>query len=130
MTLLFRQRRTRATDSSNLWFVHWATRNVLWELLQRGVRVYYQPPPFVHSKLFVVDNHYAQIGSSNMDARSLRLNFELTIEVYDKAFAEVLTSHMEDIRSRSREISLEEMDNRPIPARARDALAWLFSPYL
>ena len=40
---------------SNLPFVHWATRNMLGELLRRGVRVFYQPPPFCHSKLFVVD---------------------------------------------------------------------------
>jgi len=59
---------------NNLPFVHWATRNMLWQLLQRGVRVYYQPPPFVHTKLFVVDDRYALIGSANMDSRSLRLN--------------------------------------------------------
>jgi cardiolipin synthase A/B len=34
---------------NNLPFVHWASRNMLWELLQRGVRVYSQPPPFVHT---------------------------------------------------------------------------------
>jgi cardiolipin synthase len=117
-------------SKNNLWFVHWATRNILWELLRRGVRVFYQPPPFVHSKLFIVDHHYAQIGSPNIDPRSLRLNFELSIEVYDRPFAKLLTEHMNEVRSRSREVSIEELDNRPIPARARDALAWLFSPYL
>src|SRR5262249_19549887 len=29
---------------NNLWYVHRATRHMLWELLQRGVRIYYQPP--------------------------------------------------------------------------------------
>jgi cardiolipin synthase len=68
-------------ERNNLPYVHWATRHMLWELLERGVNVYYQPPPFVHSKLFYVDDHYAQIGSANFDSRSLRLNFEMNVEV-------------------------------------------------
>ncbi|MFH1491707.1 MAG: phospholipase D-like domain-containing protein, partial [Pseudomonadota bacterium] len=115
---------------NNLPFVHWATRKMLWEFLERGVRIYYQPPPFVHSKLFIVDDRYALIGSANMDPRSLRLNFELAVEVYDAVFSEALAAHFESSRRRSREISLEEVDGRPTLVRARDALAWLFSPYL
>ncbi len=115
---------------NNLPFVHWATRNMLWELLERGVRVFYQPPPFVHTKLFVVDDYYAHIGSANVDPRSLRLNFELAMEVYDRPFVEVLGSHVEKARERSRQISLDEVDSRSLPARTRDALAWLFTPYL
>jgi cardiolipin synthase len=115
---------------NNLPFVHWATRKMLWELLHKGVRVYYQPPPFVHSKLFIVDDHYAQIGSANFDPRSLRLNFELVLEVYDKDTAGALAAHVERCRDRSREISLEEMDKRSMVLRMRDATAWLFSSYL
>lgn len=115
---------------NNLPFVHWATRNMLWELLQWGVRVYYQPPPFVHTKLLLVDDHYAQVGSANVDSRSLRLNFELVLEVYDTGFSKTLEAHFEGVLSRSREVSLDEMDARPLPVRTRDALSWLFSPYL
>lgn len=115
---------------NNLPFVHWASRNMLWELLQRGVRIYSQPPPFVHTKLLMVDRHYVQIGSANIDPRSLRLNFELVVEIYDREFAATIDSHFESARRRSREITLEEVDSRPIPTRVRDALAWLLTPYL
>ncbi|MEQ1439760.1 phospholipase D-like domain-containing protein [Fontimonas sp. SYSU GA230001] len=115
---------------SNLPFVHWATRNMLGELLRFGVRVYYQPPPFCHSKLFVVDGVYAQIGSANLDARSLKLNFELTVEVYDRAFAQTLNAHFDAVRTQSRDVPLAEIDGRSLPARLRDAAFWLFSPYL
>jgi cardiolipin synthase len=117
-------------SKNNLPFVHWATRNMLWELLQRGVRVYFQPPPFVHSKIFVVDDGYAHIGSANLDPRSLRLNFELVMEIYDKETAMLLGDHVAKCRNRSRATSLEEMDSRPIPLRIRDAASWLFTPYL
>lgn len=115
---------------NNLPYVHWATRNMLWELLQHRVEIYYQPPPFVHTKLFLVDGHYAQIGSANLDPRSLRLNFEIAVEVYDTPFAQLLERYFEEARSRSRRVTLEEILRRPLPVRVRDAAAWLFSPYL
>ncbi len=115
---------------NNLAFVQWATRNVLTELLRWGVRVYYQPAPFAHTKLFVVDDHYAQIGSANLDPRSLRLNFEFGVEVYDTAFASTLAAHFEEVRGRSTELSVEDLDGRPLLIKVRDASAWLFSPYL
>lgn len=117
-------------EKSNIRAVDWATRKTLWELLRCGVRVVYQPPPFAHSKLFVLDRHYAQIGSANMDPRSLRLNFELTVEVYDADIAGRLASHIEEIAARSRRVTLEEVDGRHIAVKLRDAVAWLASPYL
>jgi cardiolipin synthase len=117
-------------ERSNLPFVHWATRNMLWELLQRGVAVYYQPPPFAHTKLFVVDGEYLQVGSANVDPRSLRLNFEMALEVFDRPLVESLTRHVERLRERSTAVSLHEVDSRSVPVRLRDAFCWLFSPFL
>jgi cardiolipin synthase len=117
-------------QKNNLPYVHWATRNMLWELLQRGVRVYYQPSPFVHTKLFVVDDYYAHIGTANMDSRSLRLNFELALEVYDTEFISLISEHIIKCRDQSKEITLAEIDSRRLLVRTRDALAWLLYPYL
>jgi cardiolipin synthase len=115
---------------NNLPYVHRATRHLLWELLQRGVHVYYQPPPFVHTKLFYVDDYYAQIGSANFDARSLRLNFELNVEVIDKETVNGLARHFEAVRAGSKRVTLADVDSRPILTKAIDGAAWLFSPYL
>lgn len=115
---------------NNLPYVHRATRHMLWELLERGVKVYYQPPPFVHSKLFYVDDDYAQIGSANFDSRSLRLNFEMNIEVYDRDTVANLAQRFENVRARSAEITLADVDGRPLVTKTIDGLAWLFSPYL
>ena len=115
---------------SNQRYVDWATRNMLWELLQFGVHVYYQPPPFAHSKLFLVDDEYAHIGSANIDPRSLRLNFELVVEIFDQGFVEYMHEHFEQVRKTSSEETLAGVDGRALPVRLRDAIAWLFSPYL
>jgi cardiolipin synthase len=117
-------------EKNNLPYIHAATRHLLWELLERGVHVYYQPPPFVHSKLFYVDDHYAQLGSANFDARSLRLNFEMNLEIYDRAVVTELATHFENVRKRSTAVTLEAVDRRSLGARLLDGAAWLFSPYL
>jgi cardiolipin synthase len=117
-------------EASNLRFVDWATRNMLWEMLFRGVRVSYQPAPFNHGKLFVVDDFYSLVGSANWDPRSLRLNFELQVEAYDAGLAHQLTERIEQAAAAGRAVSLEEVDCRSFAARLRDAACWLFSPYL
>ena len=108
----------------------YATRNMLWELLQRGVKVYYQPGPFDHSKIFIADSEYTVIGSANIDPRSLRLNYELIIEVLDAQTLKRLDSIFAEKRELSQLISLEELEARPLLIRIRDSLCWLFSPYL
>ncbi|HEY6837872.1 MAG TPA: phospholipase D-like domain-containing protein [Geobacteraceae bacterium] len=115
---------------NNLPYVHWATRAYLWELLQQGIRVYYQPPPFVHTKMLLVDGVWSLIGSANLDPRSLRLNFELNMEVYDAPFCHELNAEFNTTVLASREVTLEEMDARSLPEKLRDGAAKLFSPYL
>ncbi|GFE56594.1 cardiolipin synthase [Geobacter sp. AOG1] len=115
---------------NNLPFVHWASRAYLWELLQLGIKIYYQPPPFVHTKLFLVDGVWSLIGSANMDPRSLRLNFELDLEVYDADFTRQLEAYFMAAVACSHQVTLAEMDARSLPVKVRDAAAKLFSPYL
>lgn len=117
-------------EKSNLRYVDWASRNMLWEVLQYGIDVYYQPHPFDHSKLLLIDNHYAQIGSANMDPRSLRLNFELNMELFGDDIIQPLALYTERLRANSRLLKLEEIEGRSLPVRLRDAFFWLFTPYL
>ncbi len=117
-------------EKNNLPFVHWATQHMLGELVRWGVNVHYQPPPFVHTKLFVVDQQYVQVGSANIDPRSLRLNFELAVEIYDRALASTLSRRCRERMARSRPVTSREMEGRPGWQRVRDALFWLASPYL
>lgn len=111
-------------------FVQWAARNILHYLIRDGGQVLYQPPPFCHSKLLLVDEDYALVGSANLDPRSLRLNFELAVEVFDRAFATELWRHCRKVQAIARPITLKELADRSLPVKLRDALAWTCSPYL
>ena len=117
-------------EVNNLPFVQWASRSYLWEILQQGVRIYAQPAPFVHTKFMVVDGSWSLIGSANLDPRSLRLNFELDLEVYDLDFAQRLEQRGAEAVAAAREITLAELDQRSLPVKIRDGAAKLFSPYL
>lgn len=115
---------------NNLPFMTWATTHVLPSLLATGVKIYSIPGPFVHSKLFVVDDYYVQLGSSNLDPRSLRLNFELVVEVYDQPFGKKMAAHARECIAQSRAITREELSKHGLGRRIRNAFFWLFSPYL
>lgn len=115
---------------NNLPFMRWAASNFLWKLTQWGVKIFFQPPPFVHSKLLVVDDYYTQIGSANIDPRSLRLNFELNIEIFDETLAGEVAAHIRKCMNRAEELTLMDLERRNFAVKLRDAFAWIFSPYL
>ncbi|HUP47517.1 MAG TPA: phospholipase D-like domain-containing protein [Thermoanaerobaculia bacterium] len=110
--------------------VKWASNALLWQVLEKGCRVWFTPPPFDHSKLFTIDGAWTLFGSSNWDARSLRLNFELNVEVFGPSLAAQVNELIDQRRRRGREITLEMIDARPLPIRIRDGLARLLTPYL
>jgi cardiolipin synthase len=115
---------------NNLPFVHWASRAMWWQVLERGCRIWLTPPPFDHSKLMIVDGHWVLSGSANWDARSLRLNFELNVECYGREFAHEMAAVLGKKLHGAREVTLAEVDGRALPAKLRDAAARLFSPFL
>ena len=115
---------------NNLPFVHWASRAMWWQVLERGCKIWLTPPPFDHSKLMIVDGHWVLLGSANWDARSLRLNFELNVECYGREFAGAAQEIFQQKIATAREVTLGEADSRALPAKLRDATARLFSPYL
>jgi len=115
---------------SNVPPMDWAMAPQLPWLIDAGCRVYRTPPPFDHSKLFVVDGIWSMIGSTNWDARSLRLNFEYNLECYDRTLAAQLDAIVDEKIADARPMTRDELDGRSFPVKLRDGLTRLFSPYL
>jgi cardiolipin synthase len=113
---------------SNLRYIDWATLHWLPALIRYGVRVYLQEPPFSHAKLLIVDGQYAHIGSVNVDTRSLRLNFEITVEVFDANLCGELSAFVAELQTRAEALTAES--HAGMLARIRNSLCWLVSPYL
>ena len=113
---------------SNHILVDWAARANLGSVLRDGVNVWEGPPPFRHTKLMTIDGEWALIGSANWDLRSLRLNFEICMEVYDLTFAQTLQHFITS--NRGTPLTNKELKARPLPVRLRDAAARLLMGYL
>ena len=111
-------------------FLDWAVRGSLFELINKGCAVYFSTGAFDHSKLMVIDDDYSSIGSSNWDARSLRLNYELNVEVYGRKFADVLLDIFEQKKQGAYLYSETLSLSRPFIKKLRDGFMRLFSPYL
>ncbi len=117
-------------SASNLPFVDWAAWAQLWQLLEQGCEIWLSPAPFDHAKLLVVDGLWSLVGSSNWDQRSLRLNFEFNVECFDPGLGRALDDIIGRKIEAARQLGKQDIDGRGLPAKLRDGIAWLFSPYL
>jgi cardiolipin synthase len=115
---------------NNLFYIHWANRDLLAVLIEWGIEICYQPAPFCHSKLICVDDEYCLIGSANLDPRSLRLNFELGVEIFSTTLNAELRAHIDEVAARSKPVTIDELRARSTAVRLRDSFVNLFSPYL
>ncbi len=114
--------------ANNHRLVAWAAQPHIRPLLETGCHVWRSPPPFDHSKLMTIDSEWSLIGSANWDTRSLRLNFELTVEFYDRDLSSKLAGVID--AKCVEPITLEEIDKRPFIVKLRDAAARLSMPYI
>ncbi len=117
-------------EKSNIFFMDWAMEAQIADLIDRGCRITLSPPPFDHSKLFVVDSLWSLIGSTNWDPRSLRLNFEYNLECYDPILAQRLEKLIEERIEQGRPLTAEYLRSLPRARRLRDGFARLLTPYL
>ena len=84
------------------------TRSYYDNLLKAGVHIHEYVPGFIHEKMFVVDDKYATIGTINLDYRSLYLNLENAVFLYNsKTILTMKEDYVETLRV-SDEITIEK----------------------
>ena len=115
---------------NNLQLVERAMMAQFEQVLRNYCRIWRATGPFDHSKLMAVDGVWAFVGSSNLDPRSLRLNFEIDIELLDPEFASSIDARIETAIATAEPVTLHGLRARPFPLRLVDRLLWLGSPYL
>jgi len=113
---------------NNLRVVEWAMRANERRWLKAGIELHLSHPPFDHSKFFLIDDQWSLIGSSNWDARSLELNFEINLECIDTELNKTLSA-LFTTKCQQGEVLTKHRD-RSIIARLRNNFFRLFSPYL
>ncbi len=117
-------------EKNNLFYMKWAMEAYFKKLVQADICLYESPAPFDHSKIFLVDDCWCWVGSSNWDDRSLFLNFEINLECWSCDLGRDLAGYFLKKRAKSRKIRMEEINHFSIPRKLRNNIFNLFSPYL
>jgi cardiolipin synthase len=115
-------------ENSDHKIMDWAVLAHIAPLLIAGARIWRAPQPFEHSKLMTIDGGWSLVGSANWDQRSLRLNFELNMEVYDHDFSALLSEKI--VARQGAEVTLKDLYSQPFLARLRNRAVRLMLPYL
>ncbi len=99
------------------------------DIREAGVRVFRYTKCFTHQKVFVVDDTLAGIGTTNLDNRSFRLNFETMAMFFDSGMAQAVDEMLRDDFEESYELKLTLSEQRAL-IRYGAPVSRLFSPLL
>ncbi|MEH6472532.1 MAG: phospholipase D-like domain-containing protein [Halopseudomonas sp.] len=97
--------------------IFYASQRYYYRLLKAGVRIFEYSPRFNHAKVCLSD-HWASLGSCNLDHWNLRWNLEANQEVIDAGFIDHLLRQLEHDFNQSKAISLNDWQARPLLQRA------------
>ena len=127
--LLGRDVRLIVPDAVDHWLPWLASFAYYTELLRAGVRIFRYKEGFMHQKVVLVDHGFAAIGTSNLDNRSFRLNFEMMVTVLDEAIAAQTEEFLKRDMARSFEVKTA-FEGRSLAIRVGSHIARLFAPLL
>jgi cardiolipin synthase A/B len=99
-----------------------ASRGSWGELLRNGADIQIYQPTMLHTKLLVVDREFVSVGSTNFDMRSLKLNDEASLNIYDRDFALEMTRAFEGDLALSEQCTWEAWRARPLRVRVSEQL--------
>lgn len=93
-------------------FMRWVRGPLLYPFLEAGVKVYEYLPKVLHAKSVIVDQ-WVTVGTSNLNHRSLLHDLEVDIVLSKEvSCTQVIRSFQSDL-TESRELTIEELKNRP-----------------
>jgi cardiolipin synthase len=115
-------------EHSNHVTVDWLARRHFYDLLKNGVRIFRYRHIMIHSKTATADGFWSTIGSANIDRLSMLGNYELNIEVYSRRLAAQMERMFEMDKTNAREVTLEEWERRPLPAKVVERTLASLSP--
>jgi cardiolipin synthase len=115
-------------EHSNHVTADWLGRRHFHELLRAGVRIFRYRHLMIHSKTATIDGVWSTVGSANIDRYSLLGNYEINLEAYSERFAAQMEKMFELDKTNAKELTLEEWERRPLPAKLVERILATLSP--
>lgn len=117
-------------EISDGFLTQYATRSYFSELLDYGVDIYMYQRGFLHQKIMIIDEDIATIGTANMDMRSMHLNFEVNMFLFQaETVSDLIRAYKDDIED-SVKVEKKRYNERSLLHRTKESFARLFSPVL
>ncbi|MCE2791664.1 MAG: cardiolipin synthase [Planctomycetota bacterium] len=110
--------------------VRLASRPALRELTETGVRIARYGPGMLHTKSITIDGECSFFGSLNLDPRSIHLNFEIMLAIYDEAFTGDLLKLQQEYLNHSELLLPGELSPGNLASQFAESAARLLSPLL
>jgi cardiolipin synthase len=107
-----------------------AGRSYYESLLRAGVEIYEYQHGLMHAKTLTIDGQWSLVGTANFDTRSLFLNFEVGVAVFDEGIATQLEEQFERDVARSNRVALDKWLERPERQVLTENIWRLFAPVL
>ena len=103
--------------------LHYASRALYGAFLDAGIEIQEYHKGFLHTKVAVIDCHWATVGSSNIDPFSLLLAREANVVIEDRGFAAQLRqSLMEAMEEGAAQLRREGWKDQPLTRRT---ITWM-----
>jgi cardiolipin synthase A/B len=118
-----------AGRSAHTWTVL-AGRAFYESLMQAGVEIHEYRRGILHSKTITIDGNWSLIGTANFDSRSMLLNFEVGVAVYDPRIAAALEHQYQEDIQHAKQIRLDYWERRSSSMVFLENLCRLFAPVM
>jgi cardiolipin synthase len=110
--------------NSDVPIVQYAARHLYTRLLHKRIHIFERQGIMLHSKVMIVDDEWALLGSSNLDPRSLWINLEFLAVVHSRKLAQVLKGIVAYEVAHSKRVELRQFRELSWWRRVRNRLAW------
>jgi cardiolipin synthase len=92
------------------------------KLLAGGVRIWSYRPSVLQAKVMTVDGAMASVGAVNFNSRSLTLDDEVNVVLFDRDLVGTLDAHFDDDLAQAEELDAGEWRRRSLTRRSAEAL--------
>lgn len=118
------------SSKSDIPFTPEATLYVSHKLMKKGAEIYMYDNGFQHSKVMTVDDLFCTVGSTNLNSRSLRYDYETNAFIFDRETTRELTGIFEEDKENSTIMTEKTWKKRSKWKRFAGWFAYLFTPFI
>lgn len=110
--------------------VGYASRRYFDDMLMNNIEILLYKTGLLHTKSILIDDEYSLFGTLNIDNRSMHLNFELMLQIFDEGFNSELRKLLDEYAQNSQKVTIGRWRRRPLSQKFLEGACHLLSPLL